>query len=371
VRTPSYIARAVNVGGFHPLTRITMELAGREGLMGKRSILNFGSRWRYSASPPYVFWLAAALMALFGSSTGAWGDPTPSSAGFSARLSVQGDMDTQPDVTIEAQRRKLEHRVDAFVSHATARVSDHESLARWNKQICPLVGGLPEGQGEFVLRRLSEIARSVGAPLAGSECRPNLYVVVSSEPTQLLKAWRKRNPYIFGPPNGRVLRHAMPAEVTRFLQTDRPVRVWYTTNADWPGDTNPYDSLNDLQSGYDKADSRAGGSSARLVWEVLLDLSSVIVVVDPRRTNNFTLSQLADYVAMVSFTQINLDADVSYAPTILRLFSTSPPEGSTPGGLSSWDRGLLKGLYHTDQASRTQHFAIARQAVSEIATSTE
>jgi hypothetical protein len=328
--------------------------------MDKRSVLKFGPRGRYWGTPPFAFWLAAALVILFGTPGAAWGDPEPTAAGATSG---------QADVTVEAQRRKLEHRLSEFISHATARVSDHESLARWNRPICPLVAGLPEGQGEFVLGRLSEIARTAGAPLGATDCRPNLYVLVSSEPTRLLKAWRKRNPYLFGPINRRDLRHAMPAEVNRFLQSDRPVRVWYTTNADWPGDTNPYDDIADLQGGYDKADMRVGGSSARLVWDVLLDLSSVIVVVDPRKTNSLTLSQLADYVAMVSFTQINLDADVSTAPTILRLFSTSAAAGGTPVGLSSWDRGFLKGLYHTDQASRTQHFAIARRAMSDISAS--
>ena len=337
--------------------------------MSKRSVSSFGSRWRHLDNPLYAFVSAAVLVVLLGSSQGAWGEPAPLSAGSSAKLSAQGGADNQPDVTIEAQRRSLQHRVDSFISRATARVSDHESLARWNKPICPLVAGLPAEQGEFVLGRLSEIARSSGAPLGPADCRPNLYVVVSADPTDLLKAWRKRNPYIFGPVDHRDLRHAMPAEVNRFLQTDRPVRVWYTTNADWPGDTNPYDSLNDLQGGYDRADSRAGDSSAHLVWEVLLDLSSVIVVIDPRRTNDLKLSQLADYVAMVSFTQINLDADVSNAPTILRLFATSPGAGAIPVGLSSWDRGFLNGLYQTDQASRMQRFAIARHVVNYISTS--
>ena len=109
--------------------------------------------------------------------------------------------------------------------------------------------------------------------------------------------------------------------------------------------------------------------TAHLVWEVLLDLSSVIVVIDPRRTNNLKLSQLADYVAMVSFTQINLDADVSNVPTILRLFATSPVGGAIPVGLSSWDRGFLNGLYQTDQASLMQRFASARHVVNYISTS--
>ena len=83
-------------------------------------------------------------------------------------------------VTVEAQRerKEVEREVNEFVFAVTVR-SLHDSLSRWNTPICPLVAGLPKEQGEFVLARLSQIARESKAPLAGEHPR----AVVRSETT--------------------------------------------------------------------------------------------------------------------------------------------------------------------------------------------
>jgi hypothetical protein len=270
---------------------------------------------------------------------------------------------SRPEVTVEADRATLERRVNSFVSGITARPSQHESLARWNAAICPLVAGLPTEQGEFVLGRLSEVARSSGARLGPEHCRPNLYVLVASDPQLLLKKWRKKDPYIFGILDRQNPQHPPPAEVDRFIRTERPIRVWYNTNIPHSGGPTPYDTIADLQGGL--VSSTKSFSSSNLVWDIVLNLSSVIVIIDPRRTSGFTLGQLAEYIAMVSFTRINLDADISNAPTVLRLFAASP--GAAPGGLTSWDQGFLKGLYSTDQASTLQRFAITRVVMRDLA----
>src|ERR1700730_4124503 len=109
--------------------------------MGKRSVLSLSPRSRHWGTPPFAFWLAAALVILFGTPGAAWGDPEPTAA---------GEPSGQADVTVEAQRRKLEHRLNDFISHATARVSDHESLARWNRPICPLARGFPSRERAMV-----------------------------------------------------------------------------------------------------------------------------------------------------------------------------------------------------------------------------
>ena len=269
-----------------------------------------------------------------------------------------------PEVTIEAERAKLERRVNTFISRITARVSDNSSLARWNIPICPLVSGLPVDAGESVLQRLSEIAMAAGASLGSPRCRPNLYILLTSEPTELLKQWRKKDPYIFGVLDADDPRHAPPAMVARFLRTDRPVRVWYNFNN--PDAVLPNDRLVDLQGGFEGAHAGCSGGNAQLVWYIIQNLSSVVVVVDSRRTRGITVGQLSDYIAMVAFTQVDLDADISNSPTVLRLFADSHAGNPTPDGLSAWDRGFLKGLYHTDQCARLQRFAISRVVVQEI-----
>src|SRR5689334_15219743 len=68
-----------------------------------------------------------------------------------------------PQVTVEAQRRDLESRVHAYVSDITSQVSFDDSLGRWNRPVCPLVGGLTRDHAEAMLRRLTEIATQAGA----------------------------------------------------------------------------------------------------------------------------------------------------------------------------------------------------------------
>ena len=204
-----------------------------------------------------------------------------------------------------------------------------------------------------------------------AQCRPNLYVLVTSDPFELLRAWQKKDPYIFGVLAADDPRHAPPAKVERFLHTQRPVRVWYNFNnpdAGGGSSQSPRDSLADLQAGFsgDAAANGGGIAAPHLVWDTILNLTSVIVVIDLHRTNGITVGQLADYVAMVTFTQINLDKDPSTPSTILRLFAGSTSEEPAPSSLSAWDRGFLKGLYQTDQASRLQRFTIARSIVQDL-----
>jgi hypothetical protein len=71
----------------------------------------------------------------------------------------------------------LERRVKTFVSAVTT-APFQESLAQWQKEIpiCPEVAGLPYDDGEYILSRLSQIARAAGVPLAPESCSPNLHI---------------------------------------------------------------------------------------------------------------------------------------------------------------------------------------------------
>jgi hypothetical protein len=65
-----------------------------------------------------------------------------------------------------ARRLKLEARITDFV-YGIAALKNREGVARWQAPVCPLVTGLARQSGEFVLGRLSEIARTAAVPLAG------------------------------------------------------------------------------------------------------------------------------------------------------------------------------------------------------------
>jgi hypothetical protein len=255
-----------------------------------------------------------------------------------------------PEVTVEAARADLEHRVEAFVRGITRNpgFSDDESLVRWNTPICLFAAGLAAEDVKIVLARLSQISSSAGAPLARTPCQPNFVIVATSEPDRVLEAWYTRNNQLFG--------NAMPAHIREFLESSRsrPVRVWYNINLG---------RKSGVRNGH-FVPSNNRAESSPFVGNAAFNFFSIFAIIDTNRTEHITLDQLADYVAMVGLTNVNLDADIGSAPSILRLFALSAER--QPSGLSSWDAAFLKALYQSNQASRTQRFEIAERIVHDI-----
>jgi hypothetical protein len=197
-----------------------------------------------------------------------------------------------------AQRNELVQKAATFV-FGIADVPEYADWPPiWRAPVCPLVTGLRRDQDEFVLLRVSEIARAAGARLGGEKCHPNLYVFVTDNPKEVLQAMESRYLVIFG--------NAAPSSVEQFINRPAPVKVWHKT----------YEG----------------------------DFYLVNVVVDGTRLDGLSEKQFADYVGMVSLAQIRTPAHFGDANTILRLFD-GPPE-TEPEGLSDWDREFLKSVYH-------------------------
>jgi hypothetical protein len=282
--------------------------------------------------------LATVLAALAGQGAWAAGDDSPASAatGHSAGTSADAAEQLQ-EVTVTAHRAELAPRVANFVNHIAA-LENEEGLPRWQKPVCPSVSGLSRQDGEFMLARISEIARQAGVPLAGERCRANLYVLVHPRPKELLLAMEKRNwVYTFG-------RETHPIEIDEFIATPRPVKVWYNS--------------------IEKKSWDAGNGSLLRNYGVWA-LTHVFVVVDYTRLQAVSRGQLADYVALVGLAQLKPGAHLGDAPTIMKLFDGPPQAG--PAGMTVWDQALLKSLYATEQESKLQRSQIVHQMVHEIA----
>ena len=275
-------------------------------------------------------------------------------------------------VTVEADRNRadVQRQVDEFVSAVAARPVD-ESLVRWGAPICPLVGGLPNDQAEFVLTRLSQIAVSVGAPLApaGRNCDANFYIVATDKPEALIEGWRKRDARLFGSGTGPSIR--------RFVETPRPVRVWYNadlTTGDGMAMSNDVGAI-----AVGTAGPSSGGNTQAfagiptnlhakptlLQWNEVRQLTSTIVVVDKRQLRDINVGQLVDYIAMVTLTEVHQDADVGASGSILRLFADSGSNGR-PSGLSKYDEAYLRAMYHSDQRDKMQLSVIETQVTKDL-----
>jgi hypothetical protein len=256
--------------------------------------------------------------------------------------------------TVEASkdRAAVERRVRTFVNAIAVKPGD-ESLARWQNQIplCPLVAGMPKADGEYILSRVSKIATAAGAPLAPPNCKGNFFIIVTSDPEGVIKAWIKRDVRIFGDETDQG-----GTKISEFLSSSSPVRVWHNTEF-YQIDGTPLGNLEGRTTG-------VGARATRLETNNYRALSSVMAIVDTRRMKDVSFGQVAAYVAMVGLAQIRPQANVSEAPTILNLFDAS---GKAPPALTAWDESFLKAVYHTRITDKAQTAQIKTAMVQDVA----
>jgi hypothetical protein len=252
------------------------------------------------------------------------------------------------EASVEEQSVSLRQRVDVFVRGVTRNpgFSDSESLARWNVPLCLFAAGLPEEGLKTVSARLTQIITAAGASLAREPCQPNFSIIVTSDPDRVLEAWYARNKQLFG--------DATPSQIRRFLDSgSRPIRVWRNIDRGRQAGTR--------LGHFVPSDNNAESSS--FVRNTVLGFYSVFAVVDTNLASHATLNQQADYIAMAGLSNVDLDADIGSAPSILRLFVPSP---APPPGLSSWDAAFMNALYKSDQSSRSQRHDIVERVLNEI-----
>jgi hypothetical protein len=267
------------------------------------------------------------------------------------------------EVTVRAKRAELLPKVSSFAYGITEPVNG-EGLARWHAPVCPLVTGLPQQEGEFVLERVSEIARAAGVPLAGEQCRPNLYILVTTQPKQLLLAMENRR-------YGVTFGNAPPLAVDEFIERPDAIRTWYNTYRTIPGGAAPGQgvppSAQILGGGLSGPPTSTGSwlENSHLQSPSEFDFSYVYVVADQTRLGTLSRGQFADYVAMVGLAELKSPPHLGDAQTILNLFAGTPAEALP--GLSTWDQAFLKALYNTDPSTKVQRSQLGVEMVREIA----
>ena len=134
--------------------------------------------------------LAVAILLAILAGAQAWGAADGSSPSAATTHSAETSSDTSEklqEVTVTAQRAKLADRLTAFVSKISGPLFDG-GLPLWGQPVCPLVSGLAREEDEFIVGRVSDIARAGRVPLVGGKCHPNLYILVTLQSQALLKA---------------------------------------------------------------------------------------------------------------------------------------------------------------------------------------
>jgi hypothetical protein len=312
--------------------------------------------------------IAIAVFVAAGSAeaAGPTGQSTAPVEAASSASASPGTSASLPEVTVLAQRLKLEAQVSSFVNGITA-LQNNEGLARWHTPVCPLVSGLPAEEGEFILGRVSEIARAAGVPLAGEKCRANLFIFVTTHPKELAQAMEQGRYRVV------VFADAAPLEVDEFVNTPLPVRVWHSTYETSAEGIRPTASpapgvqVTGGNAGLPFPEYYGPGTvgASRLVNRVKWEFSSAYVVADQTQLHGVSRGQFADYVAMVTLAEIKPSVHLGDTQSILKLFAGAPG-AAAPAGMSAWDQAFLKSLYGTQQESKLQRSLITHSMVREL-----
>ena len=235
--------------------------------------------------------------------------------------------------------RDLQDAVDSFVDEVIAPPPGR-GPARWDRKVCVGVANLRRDVAQPLIDRVSEVALDIGLEIGEPGCVANILILATDDGTALATALVDARPRAFRPGYSGAARSREALE--RFTATDRPVRWWHVSvpvDADTgqiavriPGFDPPM--INTLAS--------------RLRTEVQNDLRRALIIVDFSRADRVSFQQLADYVAMVAFAQVDPDAELAGFDTVLNVFAD--PAGTA--GLTDWDRAYLTSLYDAELNQR-------------------
>ena len=265
------------------------------------------------------------------------------------------------EVVVEG--RQLEALVRNFVTDVS-QPANNRGLARWNRPVCVGAVNLRNEVGQYVIDRISDVARELEVEAGEPGCRPNVLIVAAVDGAGLATALVEDRPRNFD------LRHNGTDAGTRafrnFRTGDQPVRWWQISMpidsetggraVRLPGDIDP-------ASGQPSAPEIHVFAASRLRTQIRDDLVRSVIIVDVDRLGGASLVQLADYLALVALAQIDAEADTAPYPTILNLFADP---ASAPAGLTEWDRSYLTALYEHDQLRINRNSQV--RAVAEAVT---
>jgi hypothetical protein len=211
--------------------------------------------------------------------------------------------------------------------------------------------------------------QAAGAPLGPEKCKANFFVIFSQDPEPGLKQLANHH-------DAAAFNYETGAQLKTFLESSRPVRIWYNAGTTSVDGANLVSAILDsssfharqfggpqgLDPVYNRLPSQYGSRlNASLVTR---DILSVIVVIDAPKVHDLNFGQISDYIGMIGLAQINLDKDLGGAPSILNVFRNSGE--SRPMEMTVWDKALLHALYSTPQRNKMQLSEMQTTAFEDI-----
>ncbi len=235
--------------------------------------------------------------------------------------------------------RDLADAVDSFVDSVVAPPPGR-GPARWDRKVCVGAVNLKRATAQQLVDRVSEVALDIGLDIGEPGCTPDILIMATDDGTALAAALVDARPRVFRPGYSGAARSR--AALEQFSATNRPVRWWHVS---LPVDADT-GQIAVRVPGYDPP--MINTLASRLRTEIQNDLRRAIIIVDLVQADRVSFRQLADYIAMVAFAQIDPEAKLEGFDTVLNVFAD--PAGAA--GLTDWDRAYLTSLYNAQLNQR-------------------
>jgi hypothetical protein len=284
-----------------------------------------------------------------------------------------------PPVVVTAPA--LLKNVPALVHSFARRPADADQLARWQVALCPAVIGPPADQVAYLIGRLRDTAKTTGVPVGRPDCVPNLIVVLTPNLDEMTAAIVKRGARVLGPGSG-FLQYS--GERAQFLRHDsRPYHEFAMTtevlasHGSGDGDMLQVSDLSDSSAALEGSGLSFTGMNgppviahapdSYMTPDVGDSFSRLVLVVDQTRLAGLNLQQISAYVLMLSFAQVDDEADKT-VDTILQVTDPTVPASQKPQDLTIWDRAYLGALYRsaTQKSLRLQEGVIETEITNSV-----
>jgi hypothetical protein len=249
--------------------------------------------------------------------------------------------------------------IGKFVEALTIPTRAADKLARWRDGVCPLIVGARPEVGIAIVKKIREVAATVGAPVNTREgCPNNIEVIFTTEPQALLDDVRVMHPNLLG-----YFDNSAQAEQLATMRS--AIQSWYITasvdrkgqvqvdgarkggvtltmmlpQAGWGG---PSVAPTMFTMNLPNA-TAAAATDGRLGDGISSTITNVVIVADTSKLLNREVGVLADYIAMLALSQVRPPDGCQEMPTILNLLV--PDCSRATGALTAADIAYLKGLY--------------------------
>jgi len=278
--------------------------------------------------------IAAALIGIAVAPLSAQSSDTPSQE---AETSENDSTIIVEGIPWPERREEIERQSEAVILPGRTR----EPVPRYHDKFCLTTWGLDEAFAAVLVERINANARDAGVRVDDNpDCRPNALVSIVSDVEADFETLRKEQSWIFG--------ELKDFQIDRAKEGSGAVVAWNVTEKRGKDGT-PFATV-DLRD-FDRerppgqrvaSNTQRSASLGRA--QIRQDMIFSATIFDEKEIGGLSIRQLADFATMrLLATLREPEAEPGAgSDTILSLFAF--PE-TAPGGLSDFDRALLKALY--------------------------